>query len=171
MGLSAGVTSRSWAARMLGRPLKNTFVAAALCMAALSTWAGAGGAADGTVAQALPNDLPAIRWLVVEHNSRKAVASHPRVDCARFVLTQRAAARHLKASVRISAWDFHHTIDWLPCLSEGRVGFTDGRSAYWAIAEGGGSTVRFDDGVEVHLYCANCKLPHTESWRYEYNAK
>jgi len=81
-------------------------------MAALSVRAGAGGSADGTEPHALPNDLPAIRWLVVEHNSRKAVASHPRVDCARFVLSQRAAMRHLKASVRISAWDYHHTIDW-----------------------------------------------------------
>jgi hypothetical protein len=135
-------------------------------MAVLSAWAGAGGAADGTEPQALPNDLPGIRWLVVEHNGRKAVASHPHVDCARFVLTQRAAARHLKASVRISAWDYHHTIDWLPCLSEGRVGFVDGRSAHWAIGEGGGSSVRFDDGQERHLYCAACRLPRTESWRY-----
>jgi hypothetical protein len=156
---------------MLVRPSKNAVVAAALCRAALSTWAGAGGAADGTEPQTLPNDLPAIRWLVVEHNSRKAVASHPRVDCARFVLTQRAAARHLKVSRRISKWDYDHTIDWLPCLSEGRVGFTDGRSAYWSITQGGGSSVRFRDGQEVHLYCANCKLRRTESWRHEYGTK
>jgi hypothetical protein len=156
---------------MLGRPLKNILVAAALCMAALSAWAGAGGAADGTEPLTLPNDLPAIRWIVVERNGEKAVASNPREDCARFGLTQRAAARHLKVSRRISKWDHDHTIDWLPCLSKGRVGFTDGRSAYWAIAEGGGSSVRFEDGSEVHLYCANCKLPHTESWRHEYNTK
>ena len=81
-------------------------------------------------------------------------------------MTQRTAVRHLKASLRISKWDSDHTIDWLPCLSEGRVGFTDGRSAYWAIAEGGGSSVRFDDGQEVHLYCANCRLPRTGSWRH-----
>ena len=73
---------------------------------------------------------------------------------------------HLKASLRISKWDYDHTIDWLPCLSAGRVGFTDGRSAYWSIAEGGGSSVRFDDGQEVHLYCANCRLPRTGSWRH-----
>ena len=86
-------------------------------------------------------------------------------------MTQRTAARHLKASLRISKWDYDHTIDWLPCLSDGRVGFTDGRLAYWSIAEGGGSSVRFDDGQEVHLYCANCRLPRTDSWRHEYEKK
>jgi hypothetical protein len=157
---------------MKSRPgfLKYALVIGPLCVAALGAWARPA-AVDGTEPQTLPNDLPAIRWIVVERNGQKAVATPAGVDCSKFIMSQRAAARHLKVSRRISKWDYDHTIDWLPCLSEGRVGFTDGRSAYWAIAEGGGSSVRFDDGAVVHLYCANCRLPRTESWRHEYDTK
>jgi hypothetical protein len=147
--------------------LKYTLAFGLLCMAAWGASARPA-TADGTEPQTHPNDLPPIRWIVVERNGQKAVATPASVDCSRFVMTQRTAARHLKASLRISKWDYDHTIDWLPCLSEGRVGFTDGRLAYWAIGEGGGSSVRFDDGHEVHLYCAKCRLPRTDSWRYGY---
>jgi hypothetical protein len=124
------MTSRS-------RFFKHALAMAALCMAVIG--ASARPAADGTEPQTQPNDLPPIRWIVVGRNGQKAVATSASVDCSRFVMTQRSAVRHLKASLGISKWDYDHTIDWLPCLSAGRVGFTDGRSAYWSIAEGGGS--------------------------------
>ena len=152
------------------RFFKHALAMGALCTGVVGAWARPA-AADGTEPQTKPNDLPPIRWIVVERNGQKAVATPASVDCSKFVMTQRTAARHLKASLRISKWDYDHTIDWLPCLSEGRVGFTDGRLAYWSIAEGGGSSVRFDDGQELHLYCANCRLPRTDSWRYEYEKK
>jgi hypothetical protein len=142
----------------------------ALCTAVIGAWSRPA-AADGTEPQTQPSDLPPIRWIVVERNGQKAVATPASVDCSRFVMTQRTAARHLKASLRISKWDYDHTIDWLPCLSEGRVGFTDGRLAYWSIGEGGGSSVTFDDGQAVHLYCANCRVPRTNSWQHEYEKK
>ena len=149
---------------------KPALAIGALCATVIGAWAPPA-AADGTEPQTQPNDLPPIRWIVVERNGQKAVATPASVDCTKFVMTQRTAARHLKASLRISKWDYDHTIDWLPCLSEGRVAFTDGRLAYWSIGEGGGSSVRFDDGPEVHLYCAKCRLPRTDSWRYEYEKK
>ena len=142
----------------------------ALAMVPQGAWA-LPKAADGTEPQTFPNDLPAIRWIVVEYNGQKATGVSAAVDCSKFVMTQRSAARHLKASLRISKRDYDHTIDWLSCLSKGRVGFTDGRSAHWSIAEGGGSWLRFDDGEEVHLYCARCRLPRTGSWLHDYETK
>lgn len=150
--------------------LTRVCVVALLCLVTFGARARAP-VPDGTEPATLPNDLPEIRWIVVERNAQKAAAEPAGVDCSKFVISQRAAVRHLKASLRISKWDYDHTIDWLPCLSAGRLGFTDGRSAHWSIGEGGGSSVRFDDGQELHLYCANCKLPRTESWRHEYDTK
>jgi hypothetical protein len=150
--------------------MTRVLVAALLCLVAFGARARSP-ALDGTEPATLPNDLPSIRWIVVERNGGKAVATPAGVDCSKFVISQPAAFRHLKASLRVSKWDYDHTIDWLPCLSEGRVGFTDGRSAYWAIAEGGGSSVRFDDGQERHLYCAGCRLPRTGSWLHKQEPK
>jgi hypothetical protein len=151
--------------------LKAVLSAALLCAVVVPALAGAGRTADGTEPEALPNDLPAIRWVVVERNGRKAVGTSARVDCSKFVISQRAAVRHLKASVRISKWDYNHTIAWLSCFSDGRIGFADGRSAYWSIGEGGGSSVRFDEGEERYLYCDGCRLPHTGSWLHDYENK
>lgn len=123
---------------------------------------------DGTRPAITAHRLPAVRWVVIERNAGKAAAAPAAADCSRFVLTQARVAGLIRRARQISEWDYHHTIDWLPCFAGGRLGFVDGRSAHWSVGEGGGISLRFDDGAAVHLYCADCRLPNTGSWRHQY---
>ena len=85
------------------RLFKHALAMGALCTGVLGAWARPA-AADGTEPQTQPNDLPPIRWIVVERKGQKAVATPASVDCSKFVMTRRSAARHLKASLCISKW-------------------------------------------------------------------
>lgn len=119
---------------------------------------------EGTEPVTRPSGLVTVRWIVIEENAAKAKSAASGVDCRKFVLTQARAARHLTRARAIDEHDFNHMITWLPCHATGRVGFTDGRQGSWSIREDGAAWLRFDDGVELHLYCPRCQLPRTGSW-------
>ena len=105
---------RALAMRSRSRFLKYALVVGPLCVAALGAWARPA-AADGTEPQTLPNDLPAIRWIVVERNGQKAVATPAVVDCSKFIMSQRAAARHfegLAAHIEVGLRPHDRPVAW-----------------------------------------------------------
>jgi hypothetical protein len=57
------------------RFFKHALAMRALCVGVIGAWARPA-AADGTEPQTQPNDLPPIRWIVVERNGQKAVATN-----------------------------------------------------------------------------------------------
>lgn len=136
---------------------------AAVCAQAAQPKAGVD---DGTEPRIFPNDLPAIRWVVIEENAARAESANGRINCAKFVLSQSLVARHLTRASRIGEHDFKHMIAWLPCYAGGRVGFADGQAAYWSIREDGAASLHFDNGQERFFYCPQCRLPKTNSWQF-----
>ena len=148
------------------RHLVQGLLAAAAAGLVSASLAASSPANDGTEPITRPSGLGPVRWIVIEENAAKARSAAAGVDCAKFVLTQQRAKRHLTQARQIDEHDFNHMITWLPCYAGGRVGFTSGRQASWSIREDGAAWLRFDSGEEMYLYCPRCRLPRTGSWMY-----
>jgi len=106
-----------------------------------------------------PLQLSKIINISITHSgmTSPAVDDPEKYNCSDFVLSAAEVNDFFNDTMMVHENDYRHMLDWSPCYIEGRMDFSDGTSAVWAIHQFKAGSIVLDSGETVYLYCPNCK--------------